>query len=67
MTVYPIDISNAIEKIRLGGGNVQRKTHAIYARLTVNFTNEKYPLDIIVTDKLPIGTDIIIALRKRLK
>lgn len=61
MTVLPIDIIDAIEKIEKAGGKVSRKTHAIYARLTVNFTDQEYPLEIITTDKLPVGTDVMVA------
>lgn len=58
---YPIDIETAIKKLVDAGDEVTRKTHAIYARSTASFTNDRYPLEIIVTDDLPTGTDILIA------
>lgn len=58
---YPLDIETAIKKMVDAGDDVSRKTHAIYARSTASFTNDRYPLEIIVTDDLPTGTDILIA------
>lgn len=58
---YPIDVETAIKKIVDAGGDVTRKTHAMYVRSTASLTNDRYPLEIVVTDDLPSGTDILIA------
>lgn len=63
--IYPVDIDEAIKRIDDAGGNVSRKTHVIYARSTVTFTDDRYPLEVIVADELlPEGTDLIVAERQ---
>lgn len=59
--ILPSDIKPAIDAIIAAGGEVSRKTHAIYVRPTVKLTDQRYDLEVIETDNLPDGTDVIVA------
>jgi len=63
--IYPSEIQESIDRISRAGVNVDRKTHVIYMRDTITVTPEKYPLEIIVTDKLPKGIDAMVAKRQK--
>lgn len=63
--IYPSEIQESIDRIARAGAKVSRKTHAIYISDTVTVTPERYPLEIIVTDKLPNGVVAMVAKKQR--